>query len=77
MAETKTLGIISLIFGILSIPLALGFYGPILAVAGIILAIIQNRKFKTKLATAGLVLSIIGLALFVIFLVLSFLTLNL
>lgn len=66
MAETKVFGILSIICGILSIIFVMGYLGPILAVLGIIFAIIQKRKFPNKLATIGLVISIIGLALFLV-----------
>ena len=64
---SKGFGIASLILGILSIPLSFIVYiGPVLAILGIIFEILQNKKSKTKLATAGLILSIIGIILTII-----------
>lgn len=61
------MGVVSLIFGIVSI--VLSFFGPfswigiILGVVGIILGAISRKKTQSGVATAGMVLSIIGTVL--------------
>lgn len=62
------MGVASLILGIVSVVLALFFSGfgwlaSILGLVGIILGAIARKQAKTGVATAGLVLSIIGLVL--------------
>jgi predicted PurR-regulated permease PerM len=62
-------GVVSLIFGILSIVSVLfttfAIFAPlaclIFAILGLIFGIVQNKKSKNKWATAGIVLSAIGL----------------
>lgn len=61
------LGIISILIGLLSAG-ALGWLGAIVAVLGIIFGALGRKKVENKnLATAGLVCSIIGLVLCLIF----------
>lgn len=62
------MGVASLILGIISVVLALFFSGfgwlaSILGLVGVILGAVARKKAKTGVATAGLVLSIIGLVL--------------
>lgn len=62
------MGVASLILGIISVVLALFFSGfgwmaSILGLIGIILGTVARKNAKTGVATAGLVLSIIGLVL--------------
>ncbi len=65
--------IISLILGILSIICCCwGIVAIIFGVVGIVLAVIGNKGHKHGVGTGGLVTSIIGLALAVILLVLSY-----
>jgi hypothetical protein len=65
--KNKTLAIVSLVTGILSIVscctciLPFGF-----GIAGIVCAIISNKRGKNGLATAGLICSIVGIALVII-----------
>ena len=68
------MGVASLVLGILSLLIglftagSLGWFGAILALIGIILGAIGKKDVEKKgLATAGLVLSIIGLILCLIF----------
>lgn len=58
-------GVASLVLGILSIIafLYLSVIGIIMGIIGIVLAAIQNKKWKNSIATAGLVASIIGTTL--------------
>ena len=65
----------SLIVGILSIVCCCwGLFSIILAIAGIILAIVGNKKGKHGVGTGGLVCSIIGLVLAVILFAFSYFT---
>lgn len=62
------MGVASLILGIISVILALFFSGfgwlaSILGLIGIILGAVARKNAKSGVATAGLVLSIIGLVL--------------
>lgn len=62
------MGVASLVLGILSVILAVVFSGfgwlaAILGLVGIILASVAKKKCPDGMATAGLVLSIIGLVL--------------
>lgn len=67
--------IASLIVGILSIVCCCwGLFSIILAIAGIILAIVGNKKGKHGVGTGGLVCSIIGLVLAVILFAFSYFT---
>jgi len=67
----KALGIASLVCGIVSLVFIIlpfiGFIGSIIAVVGIILGIIAKKQGAGGAATAGMVMSIIGLALCTIF----------
>jgi len=54
-ASGFTLGILSIIFA--------GFYGIPFSIVGFIFCFIQQRKKPTKLGKAGLILSVIGLIL--------------
>lgn len=65
--------IISLIVGILSILLACcyPYVGVVLAIVGIVLAVVSKKKNgKSGLATAGLICSIVGVALTIIMIIL-------
>jgi multisubunit Na+/H+ antiporter MnhG subunit len=57
----------ALVLGILAVVFAfipfLNFLSPILGIIGIILAVMSRKQEKSSAATAGLILSIIGLAL--------------
>lgn len=67
------LAIASLVLGILSIPILLaGDSSVFMGIAGMILGIIAKSKGSGHMAVAGIVLSSIGLALFVLMLVLAF-----
>lgn len=67
--------IASLIVGILSIVCCCwGLFSIILAIAGIILAIVGNKKGKHGVGTGGLVCSIVGLVLAVILFAFSYFT---
>lgn len=67
------LAIASLVLGILSIPILLvGDSSVFMGIAGLILGIIAKSKGSGRMAVAGIVLSSIGLALFVLMLVLAF-----
>lgn len=61
----KTMGIISLVCGILSIIACCG--GPLFGIAAIILAVLAKKKaepgVKNTMATVGLILGIVGIAL--------------
>lgn len=70
----------SLVLGITSVVLSLSIYGSkffffktmigcTCGVIGLILGIASNKKEKNRMATAGIVLSIIGLILFLLLLV--------
>ena len=57
------LGIISLVIGVFSSGL-LGWLGAIIALIGVILGVLERKKpDKSKIATAGMVCSIVGLVL--------------
>jgi uncharacterized membrane protein len=58
----NSLGTAGFILGILSI-LSMGIIGVVLSIAGFTFCLIQQKKKPTKLATAGLVLNIIGFVL--------------
>ena len=66
---SNSAGTASVVLGILSIPLAVGYAvgyaGPVLAILGIIFSVLQNKHHKTNAAKIGMILSIIGLVLFV------------
>ena len=67
------LAIASLVLGILSIPILLvGDSSVFMGIAGLILGIIAKSKGSGRMAVAGIVLSSIGLELFVLMLVLAF-----
>ncbi len=67
------LAIASLVLGILSIPILLvGDSSVFMGIAGLILGIIAKSKGSGRMAVAGIVLSSIGLMLFVLMLVLAF-----
>ncbi len=60
-AETPGLSIASLVMGIASIVLSCCCgSGIIFGIAGIIMAVVGNKKAKTGIGTAGLVCSIVG-----------------
>ncbi|MDL2237542.1 hypothetical protein LJC56_06905 [Christensenellaceae bacterium OttesenSCG-928-K19] len=73
MENKKTLSILALIFGLLGIILTFtpaSVVGLILAILGIIFAIVAKKKEgKSGMVTAGLVLSIIALVLWIIVIV--------
>lgn len=71
--QTNVLAIISLVVGILSIVLGCcsGWVGIILGIAGIVCAVLANKQGKTGLATAGLICSIVGIVLGVLWIVLA------
>jgi len=61
--QSNTLGIWSLVLGIVGIPT---FFVPVVAIAAIVLGILQFRRHRTKCSIAGLILGIISVGLFVI-----------
>jgi len=61
--QSNTFGVWSLVLGIIGIPT---FFVPVSAVAAIALGALQFRRHVSKCSIAGLVLGIIGVALFVI-----------
>lgn len=68
------MGVASLVLGIISIVLAvfsagvLGWFGAILAIVGIILGAVGKKNIESQgLASAGLICSIIGLVLSLLF----------
>ena len=68
-------GITSFILGILSITAVLSyglsiFLVPIFSILGIVFSIVQTKTGKNKFATAGIILSIIGFVIFLIFMLL-------
>jgi hypothetical protein len=70
--QNKTFGTTSFVLGLISL-IALFIIGPftlILAILAIIFAILQYKKKKTGLATAGLVLGVITIVIFIIVLIL-------
>lgn len=71
--KTDTLAIVSLILGIASIVLGccVPYLGIALGVGGIICSVMSKKKQKTGMATAGLVCSIIGIVLTLIWIVCS------
>jgi uncharacterized membrane protein HdeD (DUF308 family) len=69
--HTNVLAVVSLVLGILSIPACCTcFLAIILGVGGIICSVLSKRDGKSGLATAGLICSIIGVALGTIYLIL-------
>ena len=70
-STNSTLAIIALVVGILSIVVAFVYVwiGLVLGIAGIIISAKARKQSQTKMATAGFVCSIIGLALSAVFLV--------
>ena len=70
-STNSTLAIIALVVGILSIVFAVVYVwiGLVLGIAGIIISAKARKQSQTKMATAGFVCSIIGLALSAVFLV--------
>lgn len=62
-------GIASLVLGILSILFAFIFapVGLVMAIIGLVLALKQNKEYKNGVNTGGLVTSIVGIVLGVIF----------
>lgn len=69
----KGMGIASLVLGIISLVLFCVWYISIpCAVVGIILGVLQNKKNKIGMATAGIVCSIIALVLLVIAVIIGF-----
>jgi len=70
--EGKGMAIASLVLGILSILLlCLPYFSMPLGIAGLVLAILARKKGQGSMATTGLVLSIIGIALGILFLILA------
>ena len=70
--KTDALAIVALVAGILSIVLACctTYFGAIPAIAGIICAIISKKKNgKSGMATAGLICSIVGIVIVVLWIV--------
>lgn len=62
--ETNALAIVSLILGIIAIICSCcGWVGIIFGIAGIICAVFANKQGKSGLAKAGLICSIVGIAL--------------
>jgi len=59
------LGIVSIVFSVIG----LGIFGLIPGIVGIILGIMAKKKAPSGMATAGLVLSIIGVALTLLILI--------
>ncbi len=68
MESGKTLGIVSLILGIVSIVFC--FINPIIAlicgIVGLILGVMARKRLPSGMATAGFILSLIGLIISVI-----------
>lgn len=67
--QSNTFGIWSLVLGIFGITT---FFVPAAAVAAIVLGALQFRRHVSKCSIAGLILGIIGVALFVIAIKLSY-----
>lgn len=71
--QSKGLAIASMVLGIVSIILMCipgTCYGAwVFAIVGIVLAAVAKKKAKSGMATAGLVCSIIALALWVVFII--------
>lgn len=69
--QTNGLAVASMVCGILSIILTcfIPYVSWALAIAGIILAAVSKKSGKSGMATAGLVCSIIALAIWVIFII--------
>jgi len=61
--QSNTLGIWSLVLGIIGIPT---FSVPVVAIAAIVLGTLQFRRHRTKCSIAGLILGTISVVLFVI-----------
>jgi uncharacterized membrane protein len=72
VSNNKGLAIASLILGILSLCASVGWFcgGP-LSVVGLILGFLGRKSTGKGLATAGIILSAVGLVLTVIFIILS------
>ncbi|MDP4039273.1 MAG: hypothetical protein Q8P57_01720 [Candidatus Pacearchaeota archaeon] len=58
-------GIVSVIFGILSI-INVGLVGSVIGVVGLVFGIVQNKKHKNLWSQWGIILSIIGIVVGVI-----------
>lgn len=71
--KTDTLAIVSLILGIASIVLGccVPYLGIALGIGGIICSVLSSKKQKSGFATAGLVCSIIGIVLMVLWIIFS------
>ena len=68
--ETKKWGIASLILAILSILfIILPYFGIILAILAVVFARIQKKHNSTKIATAGLIIGIMGIVLNILVLI--------
>ena len=63
--NARTLATVSLVLGIVSVIFALPIFyiGLICGVVGLVLAVVSKKRQPSGMATAGMVLSIIGLAL--------------
>lgn len=71
--QKKGMAIASLVLGIVSLVFFCAWYLSIpCAIVGLILGIIANKKFKTGMATAGIILSIIGIVTGVTMAILAF-----
>jgi len=69
---SNIMGILSMIFGIISIACCCINYFPlVLSIAGLVLGIIQQRKYKNGIALAGIITSSIGLGLGIIVIILN------
>ena len=71
--QTDGLAIASLVLGIASIIMTccITYVAIVLGIVGIVLAVQSNKKQKSGLATAGLVCSIIGIAIAVICIIIT------
>lgn len=71
--KTDTLAIVSLILGIAAIVLGccVTYLGIALGVGGIICSVMSKKKQKSGLATAGMVCSIIGIVIAVLWIIFS------
>jgi|ETN01SMinimDraft_4_1059930.scaffolds.fasta_scaffold54340_2 flagellar biosynthesis protein FlhB len=69
--KSNTLGIISLILGIVSIVFFLNILVAVPAgIIGIVLAKMQNKRYPNKIAKAGFITSIIGIVLSILTIIL-------
>jgi hypothetical protein len=69
--KTEGLGISGFTLGVLGIIFS-GWMGLIISVVGFMFCFVQQKKHKNKLGKIGLILNIIGVALSIAFIILSY-----